>query len=53
MERTNATGSTDAQSERQFYLPAVSTSSEASLAERFFTTLFRERGELVARVRRE
>jgi len=53
MERTNATGSTDAQSERQFYLPAVSTSSEPSLVEQFLTTLFRERGVLFARVRRE
>jgi hypothetical protein len=53
MERTNTTGSTEAQSGSQFYLPAASTTSEPTPVERFVTRLFRERGDLFARVRRE
>ena len=53
MERSTHTGSTDEQTARQFYLPGSSTRTEPSLVERFVTGLFRERGTLFARVRRE
>jgi hypothetical protein len=53
MERTDTTGSTEAQTDRQFYLPAGAAPSDTTLVERFVTGLFRERGDLLARIRRE
>ena len=53
MERPHTTGSTEAQTESRFYLPAGTPPTETTLVEWFVTRLFRERGDLFARVRRE